>query len=87
MLLQHEKDQNWIINSSEELEQLIGTTFIQSFGTDTGVSPAVLYGDHDNHTAAITSNNHNFLRIAGIAPDARIMEVSNSPGCLTLVRC
>jgi len=50
-----------------------------SYNTETGTSPSQLYGDHGTHCAGIAAaikNNGYF--IAGVAPEAKILSISNS---------
>ena len=50
-----------------------------SFDTETGTSPSVLYGDHGTHCAGIAAAiKDNDIQIAGVAPNATIISISNS---------
>ena len=50
-----------------------------SFDTESGTSPAKLFGDHGTHCAGIASAmRNNGIQVAGVAPDAKIVSISNS---------
>ena len=50
-----------------------------SFDTESGTSPAKLFGDHGTHCAGIAAAvRNNGIQIAGVAPDAKIVSISNS---------
>lgn len=50
-----------------------------SFDTETGTSPAKLYADHGTHCAGIAAAvRNNGVQIAGVAPDAKIVSISNT---------
>ncbi len=50
-----------------------------SFDTESGTSPARLFGDHDTHCAGIAAAvRNNGIQVAGVAPDAKIVSISNS---------
>jgi subtilisin family serine protease len=49
-----------------------------SYDTETGTSPSRLYGYHGTHCAGIAAAaRNNGIGIAGVAPDAKLMAVSN----------
>lgn len=49
-----------------------------SYDTDTGASPSVVYGDHGTHCAGIAGAvRNNGIKMAGVAPDATLMSVSD----------
>lgn len=49
-----------------------------SYDTETGTSPAKVYGDHGSHCAGIAAAvRNNGIGIAGVAPDAKLISVSN----------
>lgn len=50
-----------------------------SFDTESGTSPAKLFDDHGTHCAGIAAAvRNNGIHIAGVAPDAKIVSISNS---------
>ncbi|MDE6342795.1 MAG: S8 family serine peptidase [Muribaculaceae bacterium] len=50
-----------------------------SYDTDTKTSPSKLYGSHGTHCAGIVAAvRNNGIQVAGVAPDAKLMSVSNS---------
>lgn len=50
-----------------------------SFDTESGTSPAKLLGDHGTHCAGIAAAiRNNGIQVAGVAPDAKIVSISNS---------
>lgn len=50
-----------------------------SFDTESGTSPARLLGDHGTHCAGIAAAvRNNGLQVAGVAPEAKIVSISNS---------
>jgi len=50
-----------------------------SYDTETGTSPSMVYGDHATHCAGIAAAvKDNGIQIAGVAPDATIVSISNS---------
>lgn len=50
-----------------------------SFDTETGTSPAKLYDSHGTHCAGIAAAvRNNGIQVAGVAPDAKIVSISNS---------
>lgn len=50
-----------------------------SFDTESGTSPAKLFGDHGTHCAGIAGAiRNNGIQVAGVAPDAKIVSISNS---------
>lgn len=47
--------------------------------TETGTSPSKVYGEHATHCAGIAAAiRNNGIQIAGVAPDAQLMSVSNT---------
>ncbi|MBR1469820.1 MAG: S8 family serine peptidase [Prevotella sp.] len=49
-----------------------------SYDTETGSSPSIIYGDHGTHCAGIAAAiKDNGIHIAGVAPDATIVSISN----------
>lgn len=58
--------------------EFIGANFSPSYDSDTDTQPAIVYFEHGTHVAGVIAANHNSLRIAGSAPDTKIMEISNS---------
>jgi subtilisin family serine protease len=59
-------------------QEFTGTNFTSSYNAQTKTSPALLYGDHGTHVAGIIASNHDQYQIAGVAPNASIMNVSHS---------
>lgn len=50
-----------------------------SYDTETKTSPSKLYGDHGTHCAGIVAAvRNNGIQVVGVAPDAKLMSVSNS---------
>lgn len=50
-----------------------------SYDTETKTSPSTLYGDHGTHCAGIVAAvRNNGIQVVGVAPDAKLMSVSNS---------
>lgn len=50
-----------------------------SFDTESGTSPAKLYDSHGTHCAGIAAAvRNNGIQVAGVAPDAKIVSISNS---------
>lgn len=50
-----------------------------SYDTETKKSPSKLYGEHGTHCAGIVAAvRNNGIQVAGVAPDAKLMSVSNS---------
>lgn len=50
-----------------------------SFDTESGTSPAKLFGKHGTHCAGIAAAvRNNGIQVAGVAPDAKIVSISNS---------
>ncbi len=50
-----------------------------SYDTETNTSPSILYGDHATHCAGIAAAvRNNGIQIAGVAPDAKLVSISNS---------
>ena len=59
-----------------------------SFDTETNYSPSGLYGDHGTHCAGIAAAiKDNNLHIAGVAPEATIVPISNSMTFQSLNPC
>ncbi len=51
----------------------------QSYDTETNSSPSKVYGFHGTHCAGIIAAvRNNGIQVAGVAPDAKLMSVSNS---------
>ncbi len=58
---------------------LAANIYGQSFDTESGTSPSKLFGDHGTHCAGIAAAvRNNGLYVAGVAPDAKLMAISNS---------
>lgn len=50
-----------------------------SYDTETNTSPSILYGDHATHCAGIAAAaRNNGIHVAGVAPDAKLVSISNS---------
>ncbi len=50
-----------------------------SYDTETGTSPSLVYGDHATHCAGIAAAvKDNNIHIAGVAPEATLLSISNS---------
>ncbi len=50
-----------------------------SYDTENKTSPSKLYGDHGTHCAGIVAAvRNNGIQVVGVAPDAKLMSVSNS---------
>lgn len=50
-----------------------------SYDTETNSSPSIVYSNHGTHCAGIAAAvKDNGIQIAGVAPDAKIMSISNS---------
>ena len=50
-----------------------------SFNTETGTSPSQVFGDHGTHCAGIiAAEKDNNTQVVGVAPKAKLMDVSNS---------
>ena len=50
-----------------------------SYDTESGTTPSVCYGDHGTHCAGIAAAiKDNGIQIAGVAPDADIVSISNT---------
>jgi len=50
-----------------------------SYDTETNSSPSIIYGNHGTHCAGIAAAvKDNGIQIAGVAPDAKIISISNS---------
>lgn len=49
-----------------------------SYDTETGISSSALYGEHGTHCAGIAAAvRNNGVKLAGVAPDAKLMSISN----------
>lgn len=60
-------------------QDLAKNIYYMSYDTETGTSPSRVYGDHGTHCAGIAAAvRNNGLQVAGVAPDAKLMSVSNS---------
>lgn len=58
---------------------LVQNIYPLSFDTESGTSPAKLFGDHGTHCAGIAAAvRNNGIQVAGVAPDAKIVSISNS---------
>ena len=58
---------------------LASNIFFKSYDARTGTSPSRIYGDHGTHCAGIAAAvRSNGVHIAGVAPDARLMSVSDT---------
>lgn len=58
-------------------EDLKDNFYEESYDTNTGTSPSVIYGEHGTECAGIISAiRNNWKGITGIAPDAKIMSIS-----------
>ena len=50
-----------------------------SYDTETNTSPSILYGNHATHCAGIAAAvRNNGIHVAGVAPDAKLVSISNS---------
>ena len=55
-----------------------------SYDTETNTSPSRVYRDHGTHCAGIAAAvKDNGIQIAGVAPEARIVSISNAMGAMT----
>lgn len=60
-------------------QDLKGNIYAMSYDTETQTSPSKLYGEHGTHCAGIVAAvRNNGIQVAGVAPDAKLMSVSNS---------
>ena len=69
-----------IIDEGIELthQDLSANIYHLSYDTETSSSPSQVYGDHGTHCAGIAAAvRNNGIQIAGVAPDAKLMSVSN----------
>ncbi len=58
---------------------LAANIYSLSYDTESGTSPSRLYGSHGTHCAGIAAAvRNNGLQVAGVAPDAKLMSISNS---------
>lgn len=58
---------------------LAANIYSLGYDTETGTSPSQLYGSHGTHCAGIAAAvRNNGQQIAGVAPDAKLISVSNS---------
>ena len=61
-----------------EHEDLASNIYYKSYDTEQFQSPSVPYGDHGTHCAGIAAAvRNNGIGIAGVAPDAKLMSISN----------
>lgn len=60
-------------------QDLRDNIYNQSYDTETNTSPSILYDFHGTHCAGIVAAiRNNGIQIVGVAPDAKLMSVSNS---------
>ena len=60
-------------------QDLAANIYPFSYDTETGTSPSKVYGKHATHCAGIAAAiRNNGIQIAGVAPDAQLMSVSNT---------
>ena len=59
---------------------LVSNIYNLSYDTETHTSPSGVYGSHGTHCAGIAAAAVNGILVAGVAPDAKLMAVSNSLG-------
>lgn len=60
-------------------QDLKDNIFNQSYDTETNTSPSKVYGSHGTHCAGIVAAvRNNGIQVVGVAPDAKLMSVSNS---------
>jgi subtilisin family serine protease len=53
------------------------TQFVDYYNCNTHTSsPYLIYGDHGTFVCGVIASNHNYAKIAGIAPDCKIMPIS-----------
>ena len=70
-----------VIDSGIELthKDLLGNIYPLSYDAVTGTSPSKLYREHGTHCAGIIAAvRNNGIQVVGVAPDARLMSVSDS---------
>lgn len=68
-------DQGVELDHSDLSQNIYGV----GFDTESGTSPSKLYGDHGTHCAGIAAAvRNNGIMVAGVAPDAKIVSISNS---------
>lgn len=70
-----------ILDQGVDLEHIDLASNISSlsYDTETDSSPSTIYGDHGSHCAGIAAAvKDNGIQIAGVAPDATIVSISNS---------
>ena len=59
-------------------KDLAANIFSLSYDTETNSSPSKVYGSHGTHCAGIAADvRNNGIQVAGVAPDAKLMSVSN----------
>lgn len=59
-------------------QDLSANIYHLSYDTETNTSPSMLYGEHGTHCAGIAAAvRNNGIQIAGVAPDAKLMSISN----------
>lgn len=60
-------------------QDLRDNIYPMSYDTETKTSPSKLYGNHGTHCAGIIAAvRNNGIQVVGVAPDAKLMSVSNS---------
>lgn len=60
-------------------QDLRDNIYHQSYDTETKASPSKVYGSHGTHCAGIVAAvRNNGIQVVGVAPDAKLMSVSNS---------
>lgn len=70
-----------ILDTGVDLDHidLISNISNLSYDTETNSSPSIIYGDHGTHCAGIAAAvKNNGTQIAGVAPEATIVSISNS---------
>lgn len=62
-------------------QDLLDNIYPLSYDTETHTSPSLLYGDHGTHCAGIVAAvRNNGIQVVGVAPEAKLISVSNSLG-------
>ncbi len=60
-------------------QDLAANIYSMSYDTETNSSPSKVYGEHGTHCAGIAAAvRNNGIQVAGVAPDAKLMSVSNA---------
>lgn len=60
-------------------KDLAPNIFYKSYDTETNTCPSKLYGSHGTHCAGIAAAvRNNGIQVVGVAPDAKLMSVSNT---------